>query len=180
MSRRRPHERCVVCDKTLEESHGKRLVATHSHAIRVCTPCTSLGELLHPTRTIRLAGDFRDVIVVMSGQQLWTDQVVRRVERACYSEDRPWFCQRCACNSLCPKCGTPLTTVPLTDWLDDDGCVVHSAAFIGQVRECPNPACDANRTGVPAKDVVDWIDDIAFDPDARKEIEVPQPGEHPE
>lgn len=144
MFRRRPYACCVICSKSHEESGGICLVATPSHAIRVCAPGVPLGGVL-TRRTLRLTGDFRDVIVVMSGQQLWTDQVVRRVETACYAGDRPWFCQRCASSSLCPRCGTPLTAAPMTDGMEDDGHVVHSAAFTGFVRQCSNPECDARR-----------------------------------
>lgn len=164
MTRRLPFRTCVMCDRTHEECGGRRLTATPSHVVRLCGPATVVGSLHHPARTLRLAGKFRDVIVVMSGQDLWTDAVARRVERACNAGAAPWFCQRCACHSICPLCGSPLTITPMADWIEEGGTIVHSPAFTGHVRECPNPDCAGSRTGIPTKEVVDWANDIGSIP----------------
>lgn len=181
MARRLPYDRCAVCDRTLAETGGKRLVATASHAIRICNLDTPLGSLHHPARTIRLRGDFRDVIVVLSGARLWTHDAIVNVERIVYKGTRPWFCQRCAVSSLCPACETPLTTAPMTDHLEDDGRTVHSPHVAGYVRECPNPACEHHRTGVHDEDVTDWIDDIPmFDPELNRRVDEMLSGDAPE
>jgi hypothetical protein len=111
------------------------------------------------------------VIVVFSGEHLWTDQVVRRVERTIYEGRRPWVCQRCCHNSLCPKCKSPLTTAPMTDRLDDDGREVHSPHVMGYMRECPNPACEAHRVEIADEDVTDWIDDIPYSPELNRQVD---------
>ena len=143
MSRRVPHECCVLCQRPLDETGGKRLISTPSHAIRIGTPHFPLGSVRHPARTIRLGGNFRDVIVVFSGEHLWTDEMVERVRQTCEAGRRPWFCQRCARCHLCRQCGTPLTTVPGADYLDETGRTVHAPYFTGFVQRCPNPGCAA-------------------------------------
>lgn len=120
---------------------------------------------------IRLRDDYRDVIVVFTGEHLWTDHVAGRVERTVYSGERPWFCQKCVHNSLCPRCKSPLTTARGTDRLEDDGRTVHSAYFTGFIRECPNPECEAHRAGVRDGDVTDWINDIPFDPQLSNRVD---------
>lgn len=141
MPRRKPHDCCVVCDRTVAETGGKRLIAASFHQLRICTPDVSLGSLHHPAQTIRLKGDFRDVILVFSGERLWTREVKANVMRIVYEGNRPWFCQRCVCNNLCPDCKAPLTTAPMTDYLEDDGRTVHSPHVMGYIRECPNSIC---------------------------------------
>jgi hypothetical protein len=171
MPRRRPNDRCAICELTLAETGVRRLVATPSHQLRLCSPRTALGEVHHPTRTIRLRGNLRDVIVVFAGYYQWTDTVVHRVEATVYGGARPWFCQCCGHNSLCPLCKSPLTTAPMADYLDDDGRTVHSPSFTGHRRECPNPECDAHRTGIPNAEVTDWIDPIPFDPELERRVD---------
>ena len=144
MPRRLPHATCAVCDRPQDETGGVRLVATPIHAIQICTPGTLCGLVRHPSRTIQLDGDFRDVIVALSGSKLWTDHVIERVRGICQAGHRPWFCQRCAGRDLCPHCGSPLTAVPGADHMLDCGKVVHSSHFMGfgGVRRCSNPECD--------------------------------------
>ncbi len=171
MSRRKPSERCAVCDKTIEETGGVRLVATGFLGLHICTPNVSLGNLKHPTRTIRLRGDYRDVIVVFSGQHLWEDGIVKRVECTVYKGKRPWFCQRCSHNSLCPNCESPLTTTPGADRLEDNGKTIHSAYFAGFIRQCSNSKCEAHGKDIRESEVTHWIEDIPFDPDMMRRVD---------
>lgn len=143
MARRLPHANCIVCDRPHVEVGGARLVADGTHCIRVCTPDDRIGNIAAPAKIIRLSGDFRDVIVAMSGGRFWTEAVVDRVRDVCEAGTRPWFCQRCAKRDLCPTCGTPMTAVPMADHMLDDGKTVHSPHVMGygRSRRCPNSQC---------------------------------------
>lgn len=146
MARRKPYSRCAVCNRTLEETGGKRLVSTHTFSVSVCNPQTPIGNLRHPARTIRLDGVFRDVIVAMFGPRLWTDESVTHIREAIQEGFRPWFCQRCAERDLCPTCGSPMTTVPGANHMEDDGRVWHQPYFMGMgnAYRCTNGSCPSD------------------------------------
>jgi len=147
MARRKPANCCSVCGRSLEEVGGFRLVSTATYGVSVCTPKTPIGAIRHPARSIRLEGDFRDVIVAMFGDELWTNEAINRVREATQSGLRPWFCQRCAGRDLCPVCGTPMTAVPGADHMADDGSVSHMPYFygMGKLRHCPDSDCSSNQ-----------------------------------
>ena len=146
MARRKPAARCVVCEKTIDEIGGVRLVATHRHSIILCTPDVPLGSIRHPARTIRLTGNHRDVIFSMFGEAIWTDEVVERIVEVGMAGLRPWFCQVCADIHLCRVCGSPLTRVPTSDYLEDNGRSIHSPSVSGYAQSCPNSNCQNFRS----------------------------------
>jgi len=147
MARRKPAPCCVVCNRTLEETGGKRLVSTPSHTISIGSADTPIGAYKHPSRTLRLEDNYRDVVVAIHGERICTDEIVERVRVACQAGQRPWFCQGCAQRNICKVCGAPLRRVPGADHMEDDGNVVHSAFFagFGDYRICPNVDCGAEQ-----------------------------------
>lgn len=141
MAQRKPAERCAVCNSTLEETGGKRLIATPTNVISLCTIQTTLGSVRHSARTIRLTDNYRDVIVVISGEALWTDEVAERIRVVSQEGLRPWFCQRCVDHQICKLCSTPLSRVPVADYLEDDGRTLHASFLTGFAQSCSNSAC---------------------------------------
>lgn len=145
VSRRRPAQRCVICNLTIEESGGKRLIATPRYGISLRTIHARLGSIRHPSRTIRLTGNYRDLIVVISESQLWSDEVVERIRQVTQLGFRAWACQRCVHHQICEQCSSPLVQVPVADYLEDDGRTVHAPFLPGFAQSCPNPDCPNHR-----------------------------------
>lgn len=145
MPQRQPAERCVICNLTIDEIGGKRLISTHRAAITLRTIQTRLESIRHPSRTIRLTDNYRDVIVILSGKSLCADEVAERIREMSQSGYRPWFCQRCVHHQICEACSTPLSRVPVADYLDDDGRKFHASFMSGFIQSCPKPDCSNHR-----------------------------------
>ena len=139
MTRRMPGQTCVLCERSLEETGGVRLIWAGSFGVSLCTIQNSLREIRHPARTIRLAENHRDVVVVLFGN--WKDNAIERARQVAQSGFRPWFCQRCVHKAICLKCDRPMRPAAV-DMLNDAGRTSHVAVFAGMASKCRNPECD--------------------------------------
>jgi len=138
MTKRMPPN-CVMCDRPLDETGGVRLIWAGSFGVTLRTIQNKLGEHHHPSRTIRLEDNYRDVVVVLFGK--WSAEAIERARQVAQEGLRPWFCQRCAWKALCPKCGEPMRPVGGADVLGDDGKIRHAPAVSGMGTRCRNSDC---------------------------------------
>ncbi len=123
MTQRLPGERCISCQRRLNESGGQRIVAAVGASVRI------VDEGLEPS--VEITGLICP---------LFAKARARRIVR---SGGYPWVCQRLAGVSLCSRCSTPYPIAPGADVLSDDGTVLHVALVAGMGLRCERCVKDA-------------------------------------
>jgi len=138
----RPAMTCMVCEQTIKDTGGRRLVAQPLRGTNVFEHAMPGGfENFHScTRLL----NHRELYQVIWGEDWFlSDQVINRV-KAIYLEGlRPWFCQACG-SRLCYSCGEILPRPVMSDYVDDDGGIVHCPC-LGADPGCWNPECERHR-----------------------------------
>jgi hypothetical protein len=111
-------DRCFVCNKTLAEVGGQRIVFTHVIAVRI---------------------NGNDIEVVGVDCSL---EALARAGEQFRAGQRPWLCQRCSNVALCHECGEPFPRCPGADVLYDDGSIWHVPFVAGMGLRCAK--CDGS------------------------------------
>ena len=137
-----PAKSCMVCEQPVSEIGGRRLVAQRSHGTNVFDHSMSGGfENFHSCT--RLLDDPEIYLVIWGEEHFLTEGVISRVKLAYREGLRPWFCQACG-NRLCHACREILPRPMMSDYVFDDGGIVHCPC-LGADPGCWNPDCQRHR-----------------------------------
>lgn len=137
-----PAEHCVICEKSLEEIGGRRIVAQQVRGVFLSEKYLGGGDPDYPYQSFRMPGSSL-YLLVWGSRSMWSEDAVQRAINVFQRNKRPWFCQDCG-NRICPECSFPVQYPVGSDVLYDDGCSTH----IGMLPICPgciNPNCPTQK-----------------------------------
>ena len=134
-----PSETCVICEKSLEEIGGKRIIAQKPRGIIISNEYQDSNKGRYPRHSYELSDNSDKYLVVWGEKELWTDDVIERAKEEYVKGQQSWFCQVCG-NRTCEDCGTPLSIPMGSDILDDSGNSSH-VAVLPVKQACVNPKC---------------------------------------
>jgi len=120
--KRLPDKRCVICNQTIDDVGGRRIVAQKFRGIFLSDRPIGGGNLEFPVKSIKLY-KYEEIYITYQGE-FWCDDSVERAKQSFLNGLRPWFCQKCGKYS-CTECGEPITYPMGSDVLFDDGCSSH-------------------------------------------------------
>jgi len=135
---RLPSDRCVICQKTIDDVGGKRIVSQKLRGIGLSKTHRGGGNPDYPYRSIKIPNS-NQFLIVLGEVSIWTDKAIQRALSAINEGKQPWFCQVCG-KRTCSACGAPLNQPVGSDILYDDGCSSH-VPMIPCNLGCINPNC---------------------------------------
>ncbi len=138
--RYRPAEACLLCDRQLRETGGRRLTAQQERGVHLSSDLRGSPDRGLPHHAIRLSEDSPLQVVTWGERETFTTDVLLKARSEFLAGRHPWFCQPCGKRS-CPHCGAPLRLPMGSDVLDDDGGITH-VPIVPVAPDCSNPACD--------------------------------------
>lgn len=139
----RPSERCLICNKKIEDIGGRRITAHQFKGFVLSDKYRGGGNKDYPEQSFKLNDNEEKYVVVWGSNEMWTDEAIQRAKDEFNAGRRPWFCQVCG-NRKCSICGSPINYPQGCDVLDDDGSSSHCGIF-PFTPGCSNPACDRNK-----------------------------------
>ena len=134
---RLPSENCALCDRTIEQVGGYRLVGTHTRLVVLSGRHEGGGNPENPIISVRLRKD-DEIYLLVRGVE-WTSARIEKARNEYLADRRPWFCQVCG-DRKCRECGSPLNMPWATDVLYDNGCSAH-VPLVPCNPGCTNQAC---------------------------------------
>ncbi len=129
---RKPSSHCLLCEKTIDEIGGKRVVAQKTLGTYISATYRGGGDPDFPDLSIKI--DDARYILFCGKKGMWTDELIEKVKEIYFNNEHPWFCQKCA-GKTCHICGEILNNPIGSDVIYDDGCISHVAVL------CYNPGC---------------------------------------
>ena len=133
-----PARTCIVCEKTIKEIGGRKMVAQPLRGTNVFDRVIHGGFKNFHSCT-RLLED-RDLYLVTWGEVTFlSDEVISRIKADYLEGRRPWFCQVCGKRS-CHLCGALERRPAMSDYVCDDGYILHCPS-LGADTGCLNPQC---------------------------------------
>jgi len=145
--RRPPADRCVICEKTIEETGGRRIIAQHSRGVKLGKRYEGGGNPERPHKSIKLYPESDTYVVVWGEKEFWTDARIKRAIQDYQDGRHPWFCQVCGLRT-CSLCGSPINDPVGSATISAGGCVGQSP-LLGVDPGCTNPECKKYTTVVP-------------------------------
>lgn len=140
---RLPSDKCVLCEKRLEDVGGKRIIAQQLRGLMLSSKYMGGGNSDYPYQSCKLHDDEDLYLVVWGEKEKWTLPAIKRAKEEFLNGRRPWLCQICA-HRKCSECGSPINYPMGSDILYDNGCSSHVAIFPFDPG-CINPDCDKYR-----------------------------------
>jgi len=134
-----PAGRCVLCEKTLEEIGGMRIVAGRFWAVGLTDRYRGGGNPDYPQRSIPLEEGSSRYLLVQGRPEAWSEAAIERARQEFLDGRHPWVCQKCT-GQVCSQCGEPINYPMGSDVLHDSGCTTHIAVF-GFDPGCSNRNC---------------------------------------
>lgn len=141
--KRPPTERCIFCEKRLEEVGGRRLTGNRGAAVFLSSKPLGGGDPLVPCRSIKLFDEPVSYLVVRGPKSLWSDALIDQAKADFQAGKRPWMCQVCG-SRTCSECRTPLPAPVGSGVLYPDGSITH-VGMLGVDPGCTNSACSRYR-----------------------------------
>ena len=134
-----PARTCMVCEKTIQETGGRKMVAQPLRGTNVFDRAITGGfENFHSCTG--LLEDRELYLVIWGEEEFLSDDVISRIKADYLEGRRPWFCQVCG-SRLCHLCGEVLPRPVASDYIFDDGGVVH-CPILGADPGCWNLKCE--------------------------------------
>lgn len=123
-NRLKPAKTCVICNKSLAEVGGWRLVAQHLRGVKLSDKFQGGGNKDYPHQSFKLNETSDKYVVVWGEKSKWTIEAIQRVIDQYNHGFQPWFCQVCG-QRVCSKCGAPINYPMGSDILENSGCKPH-------------------------------------------------------
>jgi len=142
-SARLPAERCAICEKSLAEIGGKRIVSQKLRGVCLSDRYQGGGNKDFPRQSFKLYDDQDIYMQVWGEKELWTPAAIRRAQDAYLNGMRPWMCQLCG-QRQCSVCGQPINMAVGSDILFDNGCGTH-VPILPCDPGCVNKECEKYR-----------------------------------
>jgi len=120
----KPAHCCVICNKTLDEIGGRRLVTQQLRGITLSDKYLGGGNKDYPHQSFKLSENPDEYVVVWGEKSLWTKAAINRGIKDYQAGRRPWFCQKCGLRG-CSTCGEPINYPMGSGVLYDSGCSSH-------------------------------------------------------
>lgn len=136
--KRKPSSHCLLCEKTIDEIGGKRIVVQKTLGTFSSKTYLGGGDPDFPELSIKMGDD--NFIVLRGKKGMWTDKLIAKVKEIYSNQERPWFCHKCAYKT-CHICGEIMNNPIGSDVIYDDGCISHVAA-LGYNPGCVNDSCE--------------------------------------
>ena len=111
--------RCILCEKSLDELGGERIVEQIPRSIVTSDTEYANSEKGYPRQSYKLSVN-PDTYLVVWGKELWADDVIDRAKREYAKGKQSWLCQVCG-KRTCKECGTLIQFPMGSSLLDDDG-----------------------------------------------------------
>ncbi len=121
---RPPAQTCVLCDKTVEEVGGYRLVSQKLRGVSLSDKPIRRGKYSH--QAVKLYDDLNVYMLVWGEPEKWTDSAIEKAKDEYKTGHKPWFCQVCG-ERKCSTCGAPINRPMGSDVLYASGCCSHLA-----------------------------------------------------
>lgn len=125
-NRRLPSERCILCEKRLEDVGGKRIIAQKLRGLVLSHKHLGGGNPDYPHQSFQLEDEEGSYLVVWGDKELWTQGAIEKAKQEFLHGRRPWLCQLCA-RRECSECGAPINYPMGSDILYANGCSSHVA-----------------------------------------------------
>ncbi len=133
-----PADRCVICQKSIDEIGGRRIIAQKLRGVCLSDKYRGGGNPDYPYRSFQISPS--PLYVTVKGElSLWNEETTQRAISAYQQGIRPWFCSACG-KRLCSECGCPLAHPVGSDVIYDDGCSAHFP-MLPCHPGCINPNC---------------------------------------
>lgn len=139
-----PDSICVICQKTIEETAGRRIVAQQMRGILISNKPIGGGNRDHHYKSHKLSS-YPLYLVVWGPGTMWSEESIQRATEAFHKGRRSWFCQLCG-NRICPECGYPQNFPLGSQLLYDDGRSYY-LAMLPISPGCINASCINHRRG---------------------------------
>jgi hypothetical protein len=120
----KPAHSCVICNKTLDQIGGRRLVAQQLRGITLSNKYQGGGNKDYSYKSFKFSEDSDDYVVVWGEKSLWEKAAINRAISDYQAGKRPWFCQKCGLRG-CSTCGEPINYPMGSGVIDGNGCYSH-------------------------------------------------------
>ncbi len=114
-----PSDTCIVCNKSLAEVGGERIIVQIPRGIVISDTEYINSDKEYPRQSFKLSVN-SDRYLVVWGDELQTDDVIDRAKKEYEKGKQPCFCQVCG-NRTCQECGTLIQFPMGSSLLDDNG-----------------------------------------------------------
>jgi len=137
--KRLPATRCVMCEKTIEQVGGMRIVAHIHIGIGLSNQYKGGGNPDYPYQSFQLNEDKTLFLTVWGEEEKWTVTAIENAKKDFQNNLQPWICQVCA-NRKCHTCGKPINYPVGSDIVKQNGCITH-IPIIPSNLGCINKQC---------------------------------------
>lgn len=137
--KRLPSNRCIFCNKTLDEIGGVRIVFSTFIGVGLSNSLVSNEKGDIPYRSVKIYDDKEVYAFFRGSKDRWTPELIEKARNEFSRGFHPWFCQVCS-GFKCRVCGSPLNYAMGVDTIDSQGDISHMAIF-PFTPWCTNPKC---------------------------------------
>lgn len=109
---------CAFCRRPLAREGTRRITAGTKLGVLLCSARCALGRVPQPARIVRLAGRYREVVMVAFGAA-WTDEAFKGAALDAQNGRQPWVCRACSART-CQICGGPPDALAGFVWTQED------------------------------------------------------------